>query len=62
MNALDFLIVSILLVFIAPFAVYFLVRFGSTAYFKSKKDHYYQLLSGERRKGHGERSEEEERE
>ncbi len=51
----------VLSIFTFPFVVYFLVRFGSTAYFKSKKDYYHQLWSGERRIEHGKRREAEKR-
>ena len=47
--------------FVVPFIVYFSVRFGSFAYFKSKRDYYYQLWFGERSREHGKRRETEER-
>ncbi|KKL65253.1 hypothetical protein LCGC14_2156830 [marine sediment metagenome] len=47
--------------FIIPFIVYFSVRFGSFAYFKSKRDYYYQLWFGERSREHGKRGETEKR-
>lgn len=61
MSLFDYFLWGVVLVCLTPIVVYLLVRVGALAYFRSKKDYYYQLWHGERGGENGKRSEKEER-